>query len=918
VPVGVVSRPAEAATDFLTSASAGPRALVVEGEPGIGKTTLWSAVVQQAAARGFRVLSARPAAAESVLAYASLADLLRDVEQAAFADLPYPQRHAIDGVLLRADAAAEPTDRRAVAAGFLSVIEGLASEAPVLLAIDDLQWLDPSSVHVLAFAARRLSGAVGILAAVRTEVDGRGGASWLQLSDDDAVERICLHPLTVGALHAVVSERLGQSLPRPTMVRIHEISGGNPLYALELARAVAGGTTDIENSLPTTLAELVRARTGGLDDDVHDVLLAAASASAPTVELLARAVGAEAATVTRALEVAEGKGIVGIDGNRIRFAHPLLAMGLYADAVPARRREMHRRLAEVVEEPEPAARHLALAATTADPATLQCLDEAAEMARMRGAPAAAAELVELAVGLGGDTPLRRIRSARHHFDAGDPGRAKAVLVKTIAALKSGRLLAMALFLMALVHLSDDSFLEAAGLLERGLDEIGDDLALRVQTLVTLAFVRINTGQFTGAAESIELAVIDAERLGHGQLLSHALAMRVTVGMFRGDGLDEHCLRQALKLEDPNAAVPLFLRASTQNALLLAWAGQLDKAHDEMGDIRRRCIERGEENELAFLAFHSALIEIWRGNFTEATQIAEDTMERAHQLGGDQPLFVALTIRATLAACAGRVEDARDDAAEALAAGLRSNSHTRLDWPITTLGFLEVSRGDYAAALNVLQPLLSRLDAAPDSAEIMVADFVPDAVEALIQLGRLAEAEPLIERLERNGRRLDRAWMLAIGARCRAMLLSASGDLNAATSTAWQAIAEHERLPMPLERARTQLLLGQIQRRQRRKEAAAETLREALTAFEEMGIPLWADRVRAELARCVTVPRRPTELTPAERRVAELAASGMTNRDVASALFVSPKTVEVNLSRVYRKLGIHSRAELGRHMGHTET
>jgi hypothetical protein len=228
-------------------------------------------------------------------------------------------------------------------------------------------------------------------------------------------------------------------------------------------------------------------------------------------------------------------------------------------------------------------------------------------------------------------------------------------------------------------------------------------------------------------------------------------------------------------------VPLFLRASTQNALLLAWAGQLDKAHDEMGDIRRRCIERGEENELAFLAFHSALIEIWRGNFTEATQIAEDTMERAHQLGGDQPLFVALTIRATLAACAGRVEDARDDAAEALAAGLRSNSHTRLDWPITTLGFLEVSRGDYAAALNVLQPLLSRLDAAPDSAEIMVADFVPDAVEALIQLGRLAEAEPLIERLERNGRRLDRAWMLAIGARCRAMLLSASGDLNAATS-----------------------------------------------------------------------------------------------------------------------------------------
>jgi DNA-binding CsgD family transcriptional regulator len=173
---------------------------------------------------------------------------------------------------------------------------------------------------------------------------------------------------------------------------------------------------------------------------------------------------------------------------------------------------------------------------------------------------------------------------------------------------------------------------------------------------------------------------------------------------------------------------------------------------------------------------------------------------------------------------------------------------------------------------------------------------------------------LIEALECNGRRLDRPWMLAIGARCRSMWLAARGDVEAAARTAHDAMAQHDRLPMPFERARTQLLLGQLQRRQRQKERARATLREALQAFEAMGTPLWANRARAELARADVVPTDSLALTPSERRVAELAASGMTNRDVAAALFISPKTVEANLARIYRKLGIKSRAELGRIIG----
>jgi DNA-binding NarL/FixJ family response regulator len=921
VAAGVVDRPVEAraVVDFLAAASAGPTGLVVEGEPGIGKTTLWLAALALAGERGFRVLSARPPAAESVLPYGSLADLLAGVDESVWADLPDVQRLAVDRALLRADPDGRVTDQRAVAAAFLSVVEGLADESAVLVAIDDLQWLDPASVHVVAFAARRVSGPVGVLATVRTQPEIGGGASWLQLPSPDGIRRIGLGPLSVGGLHAVLSERLGRSFPRPTMTRIQEISGGNPFYALELARAMQDATPTgdraAEMTLPGTLAELVQARIGRLDAHVHDALLAAACLATPTVELVAHATGNDAEHVVELLAEAEDNGIVGFDGHRLRFAHPLLARGVYTDAAPARRRMMHRRLAEIVEQPELVARHLALAATTADPRTLTALDAAAEMARLRGAPAAAAELLDLAISLGGDTPQRRIQSASHHFYAGDLERARGLLEETVAQPTPGTLRAAALCLLAAVRIADGSFLEAARLLEHGVEEAGENLALRVQVLVTLSFALLNAGQLDAAVDSIEDAVVHAERLGHAQLLGEALGTRVMMRFMGGGGLDEPDLARALELEDHQADVPLARRPSMQNALLLAWTGRLERAGAQMASIRRNCIEQGQESELNFVAFQSALCEIWRGNFADAATIAEDTMVRALQLGGDLPLFVALTMRAMLGAYAGRVDEARRDAGEALAASRRCVSSILAEWPVAILGFLEVSLERYPAALTTLAPLLSRLDAAPQATEIIAASFVSDAVEAMIGLGRLAEAEPLIDILHRNGGRLDRAWMLAVSARCRAMLLAAHGDLDAASLAVQQAMAEHDRLPMPFERARTQLLAGQLQRRHRQKNAASATLAAALDAFTRLDTPLWANRARAELARA-NVPAGPdAALTPSEQRVAELVAAGMTNRDVGAALFISPKTVEFNLARIYRKLGIHTRAELGRHIGH---
>lgn len=922
MPAPVLRRPVEtrAVADFLTSASVEPSGLVVEGEAGIGKTTLWVAAVDQADEQGFRVLSARPSAAESVLAYISLADMLSEVEPEAWAELPDPQRLAIDRMLLRATSDGQATDQRAVAAAFLSVVKGLEVETPVLLAIDDLQWLDASSTQIIGFAARRLSGPVGVLGTVRSDPDCTDAAWWLQLPRLDAVQRIGLGPLSLGGLREVIAERLGRQMSRRAMVRIHEISRGNPFYALELARVMDERTPSSEVSLPNTLAELVRARIGSLTPDVHNVLLAASCVAAPTVELVARATDSDAEGVVALLVDAEDKGIVQIDGHRLDFTHPLLARGVYAVATPAQRREMHRRLAEIVDDPERRARHLAMAVAWGDEHTLACLDGAAEIARKRGAPAAAAELLDLAIGLGGDSPERRIRSASHYFNAGDNVRARVLLEGTIGDLPNGPLRAEALSLLASLSMAVGNFLDAAEVLNRALGERDDNLAVRVQWMVMRSFALLNVDQHAAAVRTAEDAVSAATRLGQPHLLSQALGMRELLRFLGGAGLDQACLQRALDLEDCDADAALALRPSMYNAVLLAWTGQLDRACEELRSIRQHCIERGEESEMMLLAAICVQTEIWRGNFTEATGFAEDAMDRALQLGDDMALFVARAGGAACAAYTGRVDRARLDISEALAASERcaNLNHILWVWVVTTAGFLEVSLGNYDAAATALEPLLSALDAEPNGTEIFLAAFLPDAAEALIHTHRVEQAEPLVDALEGNGRRVDRAWMLAVAARCRAMLLAARGELDAALGAAQAAMSEHERLPMPFERARTQLLLGMLQRRLRRRDAAISTLREALGAFETLGTPLWADRARAELDRTIAGHGSAGELTVSEQRIAELAASGMTNQDVAAAMFVSPKTVEANLARIYRKLGIHSRAELGRMVGQPET
>jgi DNA-binding CsgD family transcriptional regulator len=914
VSVGVVGRSAEfrAIADFLGSVNDQPAGLLVEGEAGIGKTTLWLAALEQARQRGFHVLSARAWEAESVLAYGTVTDLLGDVDAEILAGLPAVQRVAVDRVLLHDVGGGPLTDQQVVAAALMTVVATLASQAPVLIAIDDVQWLDPSSRAVVSFVARRLRGRVCLIATARTEPDRESVLSWLQLGTPDGISRMNVGPLSLGGVHELLSARLGRAFPRPTMVRIADVSGGNPFYAIEIGRAIDGQKDRPDADLPHTLADLVRFRTRRLNADANNVLLAASCVANPTVDMLARATGTSIERTTELLEDAENHGAVVIDGNRVHYSHPLLAHGVYADAAPARRRQMHRALADVVTQPELKARHLALAASSKDPELLQALDDAAKAAFVRGAPAAAAELLDLAIKLGGDTPSRRIRSAGHHLRAGDTERAHAVLEPALEQLPAGAQRALALNLLAGLWVYRRSFGEASDALKRALGDAEDNPLMLTQTLLMLSFAQANSGEYEEALRNSVEAVKHAESMAIPVMTSQAVADWQVLSALCGHGFDESSLQRALDLEDLDIDVPIPFRAHSAAAQVLSWAGRLDEARQHVDILRRRCVERGADTDMLFVSVWGTLIDVWRADFTEGAHAAADAIERAEQIGGDHGLVIALTVRGLVAAYTGHEVEARADAHAAIEAADRFGAPLLAEWPRMTLGFLDVSVGDHERALDDLRPLIADFGRLC-SMEIIKAWFVPDAVEAMVAVGRLDEAEPMVAALESHGSRLDRTWMLAIGARCRAMLMAAQGDVDGAERMVRKAIAEHARLPMPFERARTLLLLGQLQRRKRQKQGAAATLGEALQVFQELGTPLWGARVSAELERTNVTPMRTLELTPSERRVAELAAEGLTNRDVAGKLFVSTKTVEANLTQIYRKLGIHSRAELGRLM-----
>jgi hypothetical protein len=352
---------------FFDGSVESPAGLVLEGEPGIGKSTLWLAAVTMARERGFVVLVACPAQAERGLVHVGLGDLFDGVLDDVIGELSPPRRRALEVALLRDDAAGDATDDRALAVAVHDVLNLLSKRKPVVVGIDDVQWLDPSSASALAFALRRLGAAVRLVIARRLE------PSELEQSVD--VERLRVGPLSVGALHRLLHDRLGRPFARQTLLRIHERSGGNPFFALELARVLGEDVDPLEPlPVPETLEELLRARLAGLPTTTRDALALASALGTPSEWLLERA-----GVAPHALDPAVEAHVVERESGAIRFTHPLLSSVLYND-LGAERKVVHERVAAIVSDPAVRARHLALAAEKPDAAIAAALDDASAIA----------------------------------------------------------------------------------------------------------------------------------------------------------------------------------------------------------------------------------------------------------------------------------------------------------------------------------------------------------------------------------------------------------------------------------------------------------------------------------------------------------------------------------------------------------
>ena len=410
-----------------------PAAIVLEGEPGIGKTVLWRCAVEIARQQSYRVLSCNPVLAETRFSFASFRDLLGDALGAVTESLPVPQRRALAVALLREDPGVEKLDPGVLGVAFLGALRALAAEQPVLVAVDDVQWLDPPTRSLLEFAARRLRGeSVALLLAMRPP--GPDGVPFVARGPlADQISRIELRPLSLGAVGAVLSDRLGISIPRPVLLRIHEVSRGNPLFALEIGRALEEGGHRLAPGeplpIPTDLSALLGARIAKLPSTTREVLLTVALMSNPQRSLVETAMPRRASARLR--DAAE-LGVVELDNDRVRFVHPLLASAVYAEASPGLRRRVHGRLAAIVPDPEQRTRHLALSVAAPDADIAAALDQAARGALARGGPASAAELAESAIALtppehADDIDRRSIEAAEYHLHAGDTARARVLL-----------------------------------------------------------------------------------------------------------------------------------------------------------------------------------------------------------------------------------------------------------------------------------------------------------------------------------------------------------------------------------------------------------------------------------------------------------------------------------------------------------
>ena len=910
---GVVGREHELGviSEFLAEGPSPTAALVLEGTAGIGKTTLWQRAAELAQESGYRVLSSRPSEPDSRLSFAGVGDLLTGVIDGVLARLSGAQRSALEVALLLTDSVAPVPDQGALAFGFLNALRLVARDGAIAIAIDDVQWLDAPSAHLVQFAARRLRPEpVRFLLAIRTGGAGRERAALVQALPGRH-QTLTVGPLSLGALFELLRTVLGQPPNRSLLRQLHEASGGNPLHALEIGRALErqGGRVEPGGALPVPddLQDLVGERVGALPPHVRGALLAASVSSDPTLALLEAVTGA-----ATELEAAVEAGVIAVGADRVRFVHPLFASAIRRQAGTGRLRQVHRGLAEHAVGAEERALHLALGSSAPDERAAAELAEAARAARARGAPIASAAFFEHALRLAGASrPDRRgweIELAQACFEAGDLGRASEVLEALVDRLPEGNERADALWRLAVFTCERVEPAAWLGAAERALLEVRGDVALEAGILSELSWAALFVNDLEGALRHARRAVEVSDRHDDADAAAHALTSLYYMEFIAGVPVPVELIERALVAERAAKRVRIDRSPRLMYAFALVTTGDFAAARPLLADMHRLAVDRGDESNLSVLLRVMTSLETHAGSWQDAAAYAREAVELAEQTGVNW--HAAIAAAALVDAHQGRVADAERTARTLLAHANEDGSNIFIVRSLALLGFVELSRGDVRKAERRLARA-TELATALGIGEPGLLRFVPDHVEVLVALGRVEEAACVLRPFEEAAARLGRDWAIAAGRRCRGLILGASGDRTGAMAALERARDGHRVTAMPFELGRTLLVLGAAQRRAKQRRAARQSLEEALGLFERLGAPLWATRTQAELGRIAGRAPASEALTPAEARIADRVARGLTNREFAAELVIEVHTVEAALTRIYSKLGVRSRAELAR-------
>jgi ATP/maltotriose-dependent transcriptional regulator MalT len=889
--------------------------VVIDGPAGVGKTTLLSALLREVQSGMIR--RARGFESEVFYAFTHLADLLDDALTTHGDLLPHPQRRALEVAFLRAEAQGPPPDGRAVAVASLELCRNVAAGQPLLLAIDDLQWVDSSTAAVLSFIARRTTDdPIQIFATWRSSED-LPDLALEQLLRGSEHRVVRLGGIDRRSLGVLLERHLGQRQDRRRVRAIHDAVAGNPMFAIELGRSQWNGPDDAPTgSLPPSLAHLMDDRLASLTAQERTALRIIGVLGHPAIGTLEKALSAVGAETSIVRDLVED-GLLRLADGRIDVFHPLLRTVVLDNADPRELQELHRLLAGAAETEEERARHLALATDEPDAAIADALATAAEGARARGAVDAAADLAELAVDL---TPPflpelivhRLLIAGEHRFVSGDAERSRVLLDRAVEQAASGPARGEALLALGLYHHRSESFVRAEECHRQGLAEPGLSNGLASDLHRELGYALLFQGRLAEARAEAEQAAALARSTGDPVRIFASQVATGTARFLMGEGFDESERRQLVA--SPIATrFPLIRQPRFIGALGDAYSGSLDAARTEFEALLDEAQLAGDEGSMPMLLTVLAEAELMLGRSTEAERHLRTALELASDMHQDVRRAAALGFLGRLEAQRGDFGSAAQRAELGLELALRVGSMNGIMLSMALRGWILFSRGDIDGAAAAYGPLCDAI-VSRGVIEPSVVRWIPDAAEVFATGGDIARATGILDPFEDRARVLGRTSMLAMATRARALTLHATGSRNEALELLEEALQLHREAPEPFEVGRTELALGTLLRRSRAKRAARDVLGSARRRFEETSATWWVERCDLELDG-IGAPAAPVgELTPTEHRVAEQVAAGRSNREVAANLLMSPKTVEAHLSRIYRKLGVRSRTELAARLG----